>query len=202
MTLILASSSPYRLNLLKKAGLKPITDKPEVDESLIKKKYFNKGPLYVAKELAKLKSESIAFKNSYTAPFVIIGSDQVCVFENQILDKPGSFENNFIHLKKLQSKTHTLITAVCYIYKLKQDDPFKYIEFYNETRLTMKPLTDEDIRSYLKKDAPYDCAGGYKFESQGHTLIDHIKSEDLTAIEGLPMKECLKQLSFLDFSVF
>lgn len=159
---------------------------------------MTKKPAFVAQELARLKSQSVALKKIYKAPFTIIGSDQICVFEDQLLDKPGSLENNLEHLKKLQSKSHTLITAVCLIYQINENENLKYIEFLDHTELKMKPLTDLEILAYVKKDKPFDCAGGYKFESLGHTLLDIIKSEDLSSIEGLPMIKCLKYLKQLE----
>lgn len=199
MTLILASSSPYRRELLNQAGYNPLIVKPKVDESIAKKKYLDAGPLVIAQKLARIKSENVLKQITFKTPFIIIGSDQVCVHNNEILDKPGNFENNLAHLKRLQSDTHSLITAVCCIVKKSSDQPEDYIEFYDQTDLLMKPLTDLQIAEYLKADQPFDCAGGYKFESLGHTLIKEISSNDKTAIQGLPMNQCLQV--FKDFGV-
>lgn len=199
MTLILASSSPYRRELLSQAGYNPQIVKPKVDESITKKKYLDAGPLVIAQKLARIKSENVLNQITFKAPFVILGSDQVCVHNNEILDKPGNFENNRAHLQRLQSDTHSLITAVCCIIKKSADMPEDYIEFYDQTDLLMKPLTDLQIEEYLKADQPFDCAGGYKFESLGHTLIAEITSKDKTAIQGLPMNQCLQ--IFKDFGV-
>lgn len=218
MNLILASSSKYRAQLLKQAGYNPIIVKPHVDESAIKVHYKNQSPLYIAQILARRKAEKVAQMivkepmsfSSEDSPIIIIGSDQVCVFNNDIFDKPETFENNFIHLKKLQGQMHSLITCVCLIiFKIKNpttddvgelidhknENPYSQIlEFYNKTDLIMKPLTDSQIVDYLKLDQPFDCAGGYRFESHGHGLMEKVLTEDESSIQGLPMIETLKHL--------
>jgi septum formation protein len=197
MNLILGSSSPYRLQLLKNAGLHPTTIKPDIDESIVKKTLSHRPPLETAQKLAFLKSNNIILNHKLDAPFVVIGSDQICVFNQQILDKPGSFEKNLEHLKILQNNTHSLITCVCLLYKVTNSDIIKKIEFYNQTDLRMKPLSDQQIINYVEQDKPFDCAGGYKFESLGHTLIDKVITDDETSIQGLPMNLLLKHLDDL-----
>lgn len=199
MNLILASSSKYRAQLLKNAGYNPIIKKPDIDESLIKNKLKNKGPLIIAQTLAHDKAMKVAQlllkENTIKTPWALIGSDQVCTFKNEIFDKPETFENNFLHLKKLQGSVHSLITCVCLITfnQTNNNDLIKY-EFHDQTNLVMKPLSDQQIIDYLNLDKPFDCAGGYRFESHGHTLMTEVITKDETAIQGLPMNETLKYL--------
>lgn len=194
MTLILASSSPYRLNLLKNEGFNPVIQKPQVDETEIKQKYKDQEPLFVAQTLARLKSEDVEKRLQGLDEYLIIGSDQICVFEGTILNKPITLEKNLEQLTKLQGKTHSLITAVCLISKKKDQTHSEQIVFFDKTDLHMKPLSKEDILEYLHKDQPFDCAGGYKFESLGHQLMAKVDTNDLTAIQGLPMKKLLEHL--------
>ncbi len=190
MTLILASSSPYRRELLLKAGYNPVIIKPNVDESITKKKYLKQGPIVIAQKLARLKSEQVLSQLTFDPPYMIIGSDQVCAFGETIYDKPGDFQTNFKHLQSLQNATHSLITAVCILVKHSNHAASEYFEFFDQTDLTMRALTDAEITTYLNLDKPFDCAGGYKFESYGHTLMQNINSKDISAIQGLPMKQC------------
>lgn len=208
MTLILASSSSYRQKLIKEAGLTPLIFIPDVNETAIKIEMCSSSPLEVAQKLAFLKSENVYLNFVETKdsiidqPFVIIGSDQVCVFKNQIFDKPGSFDKNFEHLKQLQGQTHSLITCVCLLYKNSSSDQLQKVEFFNQTDLKMKTLSDQEIKDYLEKDKPFDCAGGYKFESLGHTLMESVTTSDETAIQGLPMTETLNHLKKINLSPF
>lgn len=194
MTLILGSSSPYRLQLLREAGIEPKIIKPHLDEDVVKNENASETPLYVAQVLARLKSENVESQLKDLNDYIIIGSDQVCVFNDQILNKPGNFKNNLNQLLKLQGQTHSLITAVCLIYKRAHESESHQIHFYDQTDLHMKPLTTSEIEAYLRKDQPFDCAGGYKFELNGRALMDKIVSVDLTAIQGLPMKAITKHL--------
>ena len=199
MTLILGSSSPYRLQLLREAGVEPTIIKPDLDENIVKNDNASKTPVFIAQILARLKSENVESKIKDLTEYIIIGSDQVCVFNNQILNKPGNFENNLNQLLKLQGQTHSLITAVCLIYKRLQDTESHQIHFYNQTDLHMKPLTADEIKIYLQEDEPFDCAGGYKFELNGRALMDKITSTDLSAIQGLPIIETLKHLEAIGY---
>ncbi len=194
LNLVLASSSKYRAQLLKEAGLNPLIIKPKIDEDAIKIEFKDLSPLHVAQKLAELKAEDIVANTNLKFPFIVIGSDQVCVFDNQIFDKPGTFESNFTHLKKLQGQTHKLITCVCLIYQKDKNSKSHRINFFDHTELKMKSLTDDEIKTYLNLDQPYDCAGGYRFESEGHKLMTEVLSEDKTAIQGLPMVATLKHL--------
>lgn len=190
MTLILASSSPYRRALLTQAGYAPKIVKPNVDESLTKTKYLSEGALVIAQKLARLKCETVFNQTELQPPMIVVGSDQVCLHKGQILDKPGNMENNVRHLMKMQNSTHSLLTAVCMIFKKDLSHDPQYFEFYDQTDLTMKALSEDEIRLYINQDQPFDCAGGYKYESLGHTLMVGIKSKDITAIQGLPMMAC------------
>ncbi len=200
MNLILASSSKYRAQLLKNAGLNPIIKKPDIDESLVKNKLKDKGPLIVAQTLAHDKAMKVAEimmnEKEFKTPWLIIGSDQVCVFKNEIFDKPETFENNFAHLKKLQGQMHSLITCVCLIHVTDfENKNFKKIEFYDQTNLVMKSLSDQQITDYLNLDKPFDCAGGYRFESHGHKLMSEVITQDESSIQGLPMIKILGYLA-------
>lgn len=184
--IILASSSPYRKALLERLGINFQCMSPDVDEDFYKEKI--KNPLELAEQLAKLKSFAIAKDH---ADSIVIGSDQLGHLENNILSKPHNFDNAFKQLKMMQGKSHQLITAVTICYQEKQ------VSFTNITKLKMKELTDEQINFYLRKDKPFDCAGSYKLELCGISLFDSIKTDDQTAIIGLPLLQTARELSKL-----
>src|SRR5690606_39034757 len=142
-----------------------------------KEKYKN-HPKLLAQALATLKAQKIAEKFPEA---VVIGSDQLGHLDGQILRKTGRFEGSFLQLTKMQGKTQELITAVCVC-----EGP-KNSHITNVTTLTMRKLTDVQIKFYLSQDNPFDCAGSYKLELKGVSLFQSIQTEDHTAIIGLPL---------------
>lgn len=201
-TIILASSSKYRAQLLKDQGLNPSIIKPKIDEETVKLKDPLRKPLLIAQELAYLKAKNVFEEASSIGNFAIIGSDQICVYDEQILNKPGSREKNIEHLEKLQGKSHELITCVCILYRNQtssEDKKFETKEFFNLTVLEMKSLTKPEIEDYVDQDEPFDCAGGYRYELGGKSLMRSVVTDDITSIQGLPMTETLHHLKKLGF---
>ena len=220
MTLVLASGSKYRLNLLQNAGFSPEVIPPELNEAEIKNQLTSQGPLQIAQTLAALKAESVQEKICKNAhlrkrvrptDYLVLASDQVCSYNKKLLNKPQNFATNVSQLLEMSGQDHQLITCVhilaCIATPLALNNfinsklslsmkshpsPLQVIAFHDITTLTMKSLSLEEIKDYVQKDQPYDCAGGYKYESQGHTLFSQVQSEDLSAIEGLPMKTLKK----------
>jgi septum formation protein len=174
--LILASTSKYRGALLAQLGHPFEAISPGVDEDQLKSKNFT--PTQIATELAKLKALAV-FKKRPEA--CVIGSDQVCVLNGELLSKPGSKENAILQLQKMQGIHHELITAVTIL------SPKGEINFHNRTLLFMRPLTLSEITRYVEEDLPLDCAGSYKLESKGIKLFEKIEMDDHTSIIGLPL---------------
>jgi septum formation protein len=174
--IILASTSKYRGELLSQLGLPFTAVAPGVDEDAFKSADLT--ALELSRELAFRKAEAVfeLFPES-----LVIGSDQVCTLNGEILSKPGSSEKAVAQLLKMQSKHHELVTAVCLLM------PQKKIYFENRTRLYMRPLSESTIRDYIQKDSPLDCAGSYKLESKGIKLFEKIEMDDHTSIIGLPL---------------
>ncbi len=189
--LILASTSPYRQALLSRLGIPFEVKKPLCDEEDLKKSFHGK-----ISDLAEFLSCEKAKSVPKAPEDIIIGSDQLLLFKNEVLGKSHHYSKAFETLEKLQGQTHQLITSVCV---LRSHSP---IVFTNTTELTMKPLSNYQIESYLKKDEPYDCAGSYKIEKSGIALFSEIKTDDFTAIEGLPLLQLSKTLSQLNLEVF
>lgn len=174
--IILASTSKYRKALLERLNFPFKAHAPNVLEDEVKAQISD--PRELAETLAMLKAQAVA-KDYPNA--MVIGGDQVACFKGEILGKPKTFENAFAQLKKFNGKTHELITSICIIYKNVHHN------ITDITKLTMRELTDKQIREYLQFDEPLDCAGSYKLEQMGISLFSKIESDDFTAIEGIPM---------------
>ncbi len=172
--LILASTSVYRQELLKRLGLSFKAQAPGVDEDAEKKKGFQ--PRKLAEHLACLKARSLVAPGS-----VVIGGDQLVDFQGQILGKPGSIDTAIQQLQAMSGKSHILITAVC----VASDGGETLIT--DITRMTLRTLTLSEIERYVHHDLPLDCAGAYKIEKLGIALMQKIETEDFTAIQGLPL---------------
>ncbi len=178
MKIILASTSPYRKKLLDRTGLTFECHKPICDEDEYKK--IISCPTELSRRLSLEKARSLKIEDS-----LIIGSDQVCVFNNVILGKGGTEEKTFQQLKMLQGQTHKLITSFAITTTSRE------IIHTNITELTMKKLSDKQIKKYIELDKPMDCAGSYKLEEHGISLFSEIKTKDHSAIIGLPIMELL-----------
>ncbi len=188
--IILASKSPYRKKLLNQLGIKFDCIPSTLDESILKAKISN--PKELTLELALEKAKIIAKKYE---DCIVIGSDQVCLFENKILGKTGSLDISFEQLKEMQGKEHELITS----YAIVNNE--EVIKHTNITKLTMKALSNDQIKFYLNTDNPIDCAGSYKLELNGISLFNKIETTDHTAIIGIPLIQLGKDLTKLGVQV-
>lgn len=188
--LILASTSPYRKELLQRLKLPFAALAPRADETAKKAEFLGKFPQLnlelartLAAELAALKATSLVTEGE-----IIVGSDQICFHDGVILGKPGTPEKAFATLRKLAGRAHHLLTAVTVLSARKTST------WVHSSSLTLRPLTDEEIHAYLAKDEPWDCAGSYKLEAAGIALMSAIDSDDWTGIQGLPLLTLTKVL--------
>lgn len=186
--LILASTSPYRKELLSRLGLCFTAIAPAFDEDAYKTKGLPPGDL--APLLAKGKAESLASNTN-----CVIGGDQIAHLEGKILGKPKTLERAIEQLSLLNGKTHELLTAVHVSY---QGQSFPHLDV---TRLTMRKLSHQQIKDYVEADRPLDAAGSYKIETRGICLFERIESQDFTAIQGLPLIWLTKILAELEYPI-
>ena len=174
--LILGSSSIFRKELLERLKIEFSQESPNIDEDSIKSSELS--AYEVSRTLSKSKAFEILKRNPEA---IVIGSDQVLSFEGEIIGKPKTQEKAFNQLKNLCGKEHQLITSYTVVSKEKE------ITETVSAHLTMRKLTDECIKEYIKRDDPLYCCGSYKLESLGIQLFERIKCEDHTSIIGLPL---------------
>ncbi len=188
--IILASSSKYRRKLLQRILKKFDCVAPDLDE-----KSFH-SPTISPRALAELlaKEKALAIHKKFPDA-IVIGSDQLVHFENQILGKPETKQNAVVQLENFSGKSHELITAVCVATK------DTCLVETNVTRLTMKKLSHDSIQRYVDADLPLDCAGSYKIEKMGVTLFENLETSDPTAIEGLPLTIVTRLLSLVGIQI-
>jgi septum formation protein len=182
-SLILASSSPYRQELLARLGLPFESISPKIDESPL----AGEQPQETALRLAQLKAKKIAESNPNA---LIIGCDQVATLDGVQLCKPMSHENAVKQLQYQRGRRVTFHSALC-LYnsatKQIQADVVLYdVEFRN--------LTDAQIENYLRIEEPYNCAGSTKSEGLGIALIASMTGSDPNALIGLPLIKLITML--------
>lgn len=182
----LASSSRYRRELLARLGLPFEHRSPDIDESRLP----GEAPAALAQRLARAKAGAIA---SVAPEAWVIGSDQVCALGDDCLGKPGSLENQRAMLARLSGNTALFYTAVSIV----GPDGSCHLHL-DETRCVFRVLSPDDIASYVEAEPATDCAGGFKSESLGMTLLDRLETVDPTALIGLPMIWVARTLRGLD----
>lgn len=188
--LILASTSPYRRELLQKLGVPFQALAPHYDEGLVKKQLGGLSPRDLAMTLARGKALSLSLEDN-----CVIGGDQLLSFKGKIFDKPGSTEKAFHQLQELNGQTHELITAVSVVWK-KQETLLMDV-----TQLKMRHLSSAQIQNYIQKDQPLDCCGSYKIEKSGISLFESITCKDFSAIQGLPLLQLATVLEKLGYKI-
>ena len=173
-SLILASTSVYRRELLERLGIPFTVVSPQVDETPLP----GESTLELALRLAKAKAATVAKEH---ANAWIIGSDQVADLCGAAIGKPGNFERAMAQLQLMRGSTVTFHTALCL---MKGDTETTLCV---PTEVSFRNLSDAILESYLLAEEPYDCAGSAKSEGMGITLLESIKSNDPTALIGLPL---------------
>lgn len=178
--IILASGSPRRAKLLADAGIDFKIVTSDIEETFDP----NLEPHEVAMYLARLKAKHIA---STYKDDIIIGADTIVVYNHQILGKPKDEHDAFNMLKMLSNQCHQVYTGVSII-KGEDEDTF-----YDQTEVCMKPLSDLEIKAYIKTLEPMDKAGSYGIQGEGRHLVKKYEGDFFT-IMGLPLKKVINQL--------
>tara|TARA_Y100001970_G_scaffold282104_1_gene394264 strand:- start:2453 stop:3082 length:630 start_codon:yes stop_codon:yes gene_type:complete len=183
--IILASGSSIRKKILMQTGLKFKTVSSNLNESLIKKKLQGKNFSYICKKLSEEKALVVSkkFNNAY-----VIGSDQICIFERKLLDKPSTKEKAINQLVMLSGNEHSQISAssICFNGKI-------IYSFFEKSCLKMRTLSKNQIIDYINFDMPLNSCGSYKYESKGYLLFSKVRGNQF-AIQGIPLFSLLNNM--------
>jgi len=174
--LVLASTSPYRRDLLARLRLPFDVDAPNVDERPL----AGEGPAATAARLALAKASAVAARH---ADAVVIGSDQVADLAGEGVGKPGDHERATTQLRAMRGRIVVFQTAVAVVCAATGFAESALVP----VTVRMRELSDAEIERYLRAETPYDCAGSAKIETLGIALVESVASDDPTALIGLPL---------------
>ncbi len=181
--LILASTSPYRRELLARLGLPFEQMAPECDES----PEPGETPARLVERLAQIKARSIlsrlAAESTGSTVTLVIGSDQVADCSGRILGKPKSVENAELQLAAMSGRTVVFRTAMCVV---STGDQPASVDSVNVTA-RFRELSTDEIKRYVAHDQPLDCAGAFRSEARGIALLESLSGDDPNALIGLPL---------------
>jgi septum formation protein len=181
--IVLASSSPYRRELLSRLGLPFDSVSPEVDESARP----DETPQQLVERLAVLKASTVA---EHSPGALVIGSDQVAVHDGEIVGKPRDHDHAVFQLQQASGTAVTLYTGLALIHADSGRIQSEVVPY----RVVFRKLDDEQIDRYLRKEQPYDCAGSVKSEGLGIALLERFEGEDPNALIGLPLIRLVRML--------
>jgi septum formation protein len=180
--IILASTSPFRRELLSRLGLPFECAAPEYGEGDIE----GASPAELARLHALEKAREVAGR---CPGALVIGSDQVAELEGDILGKPLTKENATAQLRKMAGKKVLFHTGVALVTGGREASG---VELFS---VTLKKLTDGEIENYLTREEPYFCAGSFKIEGLGIALMESMEGRDYTSLIGLPLIRLVGMLS-------
>jgi len=176
LTIVLASSSPYRAQLLERLGLPFVQDAPEIDET---RRPGEKAPSYVER-LARQKAAVTAARH---AGALVIGADQCSERGGDILGKPHTPQRAVAQLMAASGQVVTLWTGVALHDGRSGQTTGRVVPF----RVHFRTLSREAIERYVTADQPIDCAGAFRAEGLGISLFERLEGDDPNALIGLPL---------------
>tara|TARA_Y100000591_G_scaffold315862_1_gene323899 strand:+ start:34 stop:624 length:591 start_codon:yes stop_codon:yes gene_type:complete len=187
--IILASKSKVRKEILEKNHIESIVEPSNVDEDVVKLSLIKEGatPEIISKSLAELKANKISSKKTDQ---IVLGADSVIDLDGQLISKPKNRDEALIILKKLNGKSHFLISSVC----ISKNGSMIW-NYTDKATLTMKNLSDDELKNYLSKisDANLYSYNVYQIEGEGRSLFSTISGDEDT-IMGLPIKKIKEYL--------
>lgn len=175
-SLCLASTSPYRRELLQRLGLSFDVARPDCDETPLD----GESPRDLVLRLARGKAASVARTHPQS---LIIGSDQVAVLDQHVLGKPGETSRAVEQLRMASGQTVSFVTGLCLLDAASGADQADVVRF----DVRFRELSDAEIRRYVQREQPLDCAGSFKSEGLGVSLFESMHGEDPNALIGLPL---------------
>ena len=181
---ILASNSKVRKKILDENEIECKVFPSNIDEESVKKSLLreNASPEMISKNLAELKANKISLKLNDQ---IVLGADSVIDINKELISKPKDREEAFKILKKLNGKTHYLISSVCI-----SNNGSMIWNYTDKAALTMKDLSDKELKEYLSKitDEALYAYNVYQIEGEGRSLFSKIQGDEDT-IMGLPVKK-------------
>ena len=190
--IILASKSKVRKDILDKNNIQSIVEPSNVDEDIVKTSLINENasPEIISKNLAELKANKISMKK---IDEIVLGADSVIDLEGELISKPESRKEAMQILKKLNGKSHFLISSVC----ISKNGSMIW-NHTDKAKLTMKNFSDDELKSYLSKisDETLYAYNVYQIEGEGRNLFSAIEGDEDT-IMGLPVKKIKEYISLL-----
>jgi len=188
--IILASSSPFRRQLLEKTGLPFDVIKPDYEENIT----ISSSPEEIAKILSEGKAQSVAKIIDYDA--IVIGSDQIFVYDGKIEGKVENRYEAFNRLKMLSGNEHKLISGLSVI-----DTRMNIIKTIADTvKIFIRKLTDDEINKYLDTNEWKGVAGSYRIEGKGVSIIEKIEG-DYYSVIGLPLFKLISILKDMNIPI-
>ncbi len=190
--IILASKSKVRKEILDKNNIESTVEPSNVDEDIVKTSLINENasPEIISKNLAELKANKVSMKRS---DHIVLGADSVIDLEGELISKPGNRDEAMQILKKLNGKSHFLISSVCI-----SKNGLMIWNYTDKAKLTMKNFSDEELKNYLSKisDEALYAYNVYQIEGEGRTLFSTIEGDEDT-IMGLPIKKIKEYMDSL-----
>lgn len=179
--IILASSSPRRIQMMKEHGFKAETAPAHIDETLPFPMSAEASAMYLAFKKADHVCSAASDSDS-----IIIAADTIVVFQNNIIGKPTDPDAAFSSLREMKNTFHYVITGVCILEK-SMDHIISKTCLYEKTTVYFDNYSDEELRAYVNTDEPYDKAGGYAIQGTFSKYIHHIDG-DYDNVVGFPWK--------------
>ncbi len=183
MPLILASTSPYRRELLQRLGIAFECIAPDTDETPLP----GETPQQLVARLAQAKAQAVAALNKDA---LIIGSDQMAVCGDLVLGKPGNHARAAAQLTSLSEQRVSFLTGLCLLNSATGHAQVEVVPFH----VVFRTLAPSMIENYLQREHPYNCAGSFKSEGLGSALFERLEGDDPSALIGLPLIRLTRML--------
>lgn len=193
-TIILASASPRRLELLRQIGVEP-----EVIVSHVEEIVTSQVPEQVVMELSRQKAEDVA--EGQKAGTLVIGSDTVVSVDGRILGKPKTHEEAEWMIRSIAGRTHQVYTGVCMVLKTKDGEEDVAVNFFDETEVEVYPMSDMEIRDYAESTEPMDKAGAYAVQGIFGRYIKGLKGS-YANVMGLPISMVYREMKKLEEAAY
>ncbi|PWV59534.1 Maf family protein [Plasticicumulans acidivorans] len=174
--LVLASTSPYRRQLLERLALPFECARPGVDETPLP----GEAPRELVARLALAKASVVAQRMPHA---LVIGSDQIAVLDDAVIGKPGTHAAAREQLQRASGRSVEFLTSLCLFDADSGNTQLEVVSL----RVHFRALLPQQIERYLQREQPYDCAGSFKSEGLGIALFERLEGDDPNALIGLPL---------------